>query len=566
MNSLKPKLLNLANNQIFSIAILSCIISAISNSNQNINNSGYVDPNLYIGYATNFNWLLDSSGFEYHATRILFIGFISALLEISIDNFGFFYKFFIISFFLAMLLRLGKILIIKKYLLYSSAIVIILSPLFQSALSWTMPNGFAAILSTAVLSFGLIRDISRTQTLLLGFFFTSSFLLNAFGSSIVVFLILVYQVFNYRKIRIYLKWCSKFFLSTLLSIFLYQIFWSLFLQRTGSIWEPHFRVIFDRTIIENWSSDVRIFEDGFLIFIFSALAFLIAVFLSQRGLDKVAHEVSIAGFITLVYCFLFFIAKLNWSFNAFWYYYIYIPIIALMLLVTINLLQKKKYFAEALLFLIIATFIIAKIAVYFKLISFVHFIFVELFNLFTTYYFAILVVLFIFFVTSLFVIQHLKMKSPSNILQFIPLILIVIFIFAGQTLMRPLLTSYNSPSEVSKKLLVDQIEYNKVLSKLNSTFGKVATWQEPDASGYRGSIISASAFHLLRIEGKEGPQKVLNRESWRLRKGTDINCLVLIISETWKPTIELKHFNDFKIFSEHVLPSNSTKLLVYCND
>ena len=65
-------------------------------------NTGYVYPNLYIGYATNLKWLVESGGFEYHATRLPFIGLINFIITLSSQHFGLIYKFlliFLVAFF-----------------------------------------------------------------------------------------------------------------------------------------------------------------------------------------------------------------------------------------------------------------------------------------------------------------------------------------------------------------------------------------------------------------------------------------------------------------------------------
>ena len=161
-----------------------------------------------------------------------------------------------------------------------------------------------------------------------------------------------------------------------------------------------------------------------------------------------------------------------------------------------------------------------------------------------------------------------KFKNINKYIRYSSILPLVVFVFLGQLFIRPLLLSYSTDDNpIAEKLLVDEIAYNSFLSKLNPGFGKVATWYEPDESAYRNSLISSSAFHLLRIEGPaaSNSRPILDRNSWNLRKGEEIECLVLITSINWKVSDELSNYSDFINITEEILPSKSAKLTLMCN-
>jgi hypothetical protein len=121
-----------------------------------------------------------------------------------------------------------------------------------------------------------------------------------------------------------------------------------------------------------------------------------------------------------------------------------------------------------------------------------------------------------------------------------------------------------SDNSKSKELLVDQKFYNNYLKSLPSNFGAVKTWAEEDATGYLGSIISSSAYHLIRVEGIGPQQEKIDFSNLTITNQKKISCLVLITSFNWKLSKELDALTDFSWVETKDLPSNYGKLNLYC--
>jgi hypothetical protein len=123
----------------------------------------------------------------------------------------------------------------------------------------------------------------------------------------------------------------------------------------------------------------------------------------------------------------------------------------------------------------------------------------------------------------------------------------------------------NTSNQYSIELLKDEIVYNKTLATLNPAFGKVATWYEPDPSGYRGSIISSSSFHLLRLEGPTANSNPLRSDYWISKTGELPECIVMITSKKWTEKGELENFRKFKLIKVVNLTESSNAIRTYCD-
>ncbi len=468
-------------------------------------NIGYVDPNLYIGYATNLKWLVESGGFEYHATRLPFIGLINLIITLSTQSFGLIYKFLIVYLVALLCLKSAELLQLSRKLAILATILICLSPIVISASSWTMPNAFAAIFSCILILFALKERTSIAASLVIGVLLTTSFLLNAFGSSLVIILIAVAAWMRRSSIRQYLTNCLWIMLGVLIAAVSYQFFWSIVIGLSGSFWKPHFNVIFDRDLlVSNWVPISSPTSQGVTPYLILGVI-LIILFLICRS-QKIMSLLAPTTALIVVYLFtwLTYFMKINFSFNAFWYYYPYLPIIILATLLTLK-------------------------------------------------------------VATTFITQQ---KSNLPQLGLACLLLVGISTTFGLQLKNPsLMTAYNfSSNATSGQLLEDEVAMGEFLRELPDSRDWVATWYEPDSTGYRGSLISSSSFHLLRFEGAGENQATLDFEEYFKSNKVRPLCLVMITSTSWVATTEFDQTNAYSKRSSVILPSERAKLTSYCTE
>lgn len=472
-------------------------------------NTGYVDPNLYIGYATNLKWLVASGGFEYHATRLPFIGLINLIITLSTQYFGLIYKFLLIYVVALLCLKSAEILQISRKLAILVTILICLSPIVISASSWTMPNAFAAIFSCILILFALKERTNIAASLAIGVLLTTSFLLNAFGSSLVIILIAVVDWMRKSSIRQYLTYCFWMMLGVLIAAVSYQFIWSIVIGLSGSFWKPHFNVIFDRDLlVSNWVPISSPTSQGVTPYLILG-AILIILFLVCRSQKIMSLQAPTTALIVVyLFTWLTYFMKINFSFNAFWYYYPYLPILILATLLTLK----------------VATIIMSK------------------------------------YIT--------KQESHLSQLVLASLLVIAISTTFGLQLKNPsLITAYNSSSnDTSIKLLEDEIAMSGFLKALPNKRHWVSTWYEPDSTGYRGSLISSSSFHLLRFEGAGENQTTLDFEEYFKRNGVQPLCLVMITSTSWVATTEFDQTNVYTKGLSTILPSKLSMLTSYCRE
>ncbi len=472
-------------------------------------NTGYVDPNLYIGYATNLKWLVESGGFEYHATRLPFIGLINLIITLSSQYFGLIYKFLLITLIAFLTLKSAELMQIPRKLATLATTLICLSPIVISATSWTMPNAFAAIFSCILILFVLKERTSLTESVVIGVLLTTSFLLNAFGSSLVIILIAVAAWMRKSSIRQYLSNLFWIMIGVLIAAISYQLIWTIVIGLPGSFWKPHFNVIFNRDLLEsNWVPISSATTQGVTPHLILGVI-LIMLFLICRNQKFISVLVpTTALIVTYLFTWITYFMKINFSFNAFWYYYPYLPMIILTTLLTLKVATMTTP-----TFLTVQKSNLSKLALASSLI------------------------------VAISATFGLQLKNPS------------------------LMTAYNSSSNnTSSNLLEDEIAISEFLKALPNKRDWVATWYEPDSSGYRGSLISSSSFHLLRFEGAGENQTSLDFEDYFKRNGVQPLCLVMITSTLWVVTTEFDQTNTYSKASSIILPSKRAKLTSYCRE
>jgi hypothetical protein len=164
-----------------------------------------------------------------------------------------------------------------------------------------------------------------------------------------------------------------------------------------------------------------------------------------------------------------------------------------------------------------------------------------------------------------------KKLNQISLLKYRVIVFLPIFLILNILLLQfkstSLITAYSSNSHiVSNDLLKDEIELNKILSKLPPGKKEVTTWYEPDTEGYRGSLISSTSFHLIRFEGAGKNSVKLNFEDYYKRNGTLPICVVMITSKKWTLKNEIAPEEGYLLTRKIVLPSNRTLVTTYCKD
>ena len=531
------------------LVMLFCTIVSILPSRR-ANNVGYVDPSMYIGYASNFSWLIESSGYEYHATRLPLIGLIKLLLFFGTSFFGILYKFFLMLVLIFSILALSRKFALNNFQFILAMLLIGLSPITQSAVSWTMPNGFAGIFATAVLAFGLISQNKTWQTFLLGALILNCFLLNGFGSIFVLISLAIVQLtINRRNFVDLFRWVLILSSGIAISCLAYQIIWNYFLRIRGSIWEPHLNVIFDPKTSEIYWRPVNSPTEQGLLSLTLIGVFLVFIILNRQNLlFQDLKLLSTSGVTMLVVAIVTYTLKLNFSFTSFWYFYIYIPLYAISAICITYLLRDKQSVYIFLLAGIFYVFIL--LGLFEKRVSLGNWTLVGGISL-----------------ISLFLVKKIGSKFSKYHLQVLPQALTGLFGFLLLFQSTPLLIAYDAHNNFkAEKLIEDTVKYNQILASQTSTFGKVATWYEPDETGYRGSIISSSAFHLLRLEGTGSNAEFFEANSWKRNKRTQLECLVQITSVDWQPENFWKGNVSYREVSVEALPSKTAKVSVFCEN
>jgi hypothetical protein len=328
----------------------------------------------------------------------------------------------------------------------------------------------------------------------------------------------------------------------------YQFAWNSVLGIQGSFWGPHINVILDpNTSALYWRQINSPIEQGL------ASLMVIGVFLIIIGAkhDDLRFQnlkfLRITGLSILVISFLTYFLKQNFSFSEFWYFYIYIPLFALSAVSISSLLQEKLAIG---IFLIIGgfyTLILPRLEIKASLEN--------------------MIVIGGVTITCVFLVKNLEKVLSRYRIQTLPKTLIGLFGFLLLFQFTQFQVSYENDQNSSEvKLINDQLRYNKILASQTPIYGRIATWYEPDDTGYRGSIISSSGFHLLRLEGVNPNSKTFEASSWNRDHRNQPECLVQITSVNWQPESFWKDNSSYKMISTELLPSGSVKVSIFCED
>ena len=510
-------------------------------------NIGYVDPNLYIGYALNHSWLMSAGGYEYHATRIPFIWIIEILLDFSsYIEFGLLFKAITLLSLGFILSKLGhnlELTGITKWMLIAS---ILISPIAISISSWTIPNGWAAIfcLMLIVNSFNTVYKLGHQM--FQGLLLATCLLMNVYGAFISVFAILIIKfVIRDKNSNSLIKDLKSFFTFTAAGLALYELIWRYIWDGKTSIWMEHVKLFVNRDEVSmNYWGPVLNFSEqgvwtvlilGLIVPIYNLSSGRIVLTNLQRGCYSGSLGLTAVSIIA-------YLIKVNIAYTQFFYLYFYLPIVVLTLFAAISQIKSSQTLYAG-MFLSMNFFIIL-------VISLVGINWLDSKNI------ALLTGLMLILTT----VKSEKTRKTQTKFNLSAALLGMILLF----LVPPFMSGYSSEkNELNELLVQDQRKVFEEISKLPSDSGKVGTWYEPDVIGYRGAIISSLSFHLLRLEGTEENQPTPTIESWQSRKGIIPDYIVAIASDEWNWSGQAEDQTRYKVKSEITLPSQEAKMYIF---
>lgn len=510
-------------------------------------NIGYVDPNLYIGYALNHSWLMSAGGYEYHATRLPFIWIIETLLVFSkYIEFGLLFKaeaLIVLGFILNKLGHRLKMNSLSKWMLITSILV---SPIVISISSWTIPNGWAAMFCLMLIVKSFNNEYKIGHQVLEGILFATCLLMNVYGALISMFTILVIKfVIRENKANSLLKELKRNFLFSVAALALYELIWRYIWGGKTSLWMEHVKLFINRdeVSLNYWGPILNFSQQGVWTLLLLGLAVPTYNLFSKRilltNIQKGCYSGSLS--LTIVSIIAYFV-KVNIAYTQFFYLYFYLPIFVLTLFAVFSQLKSSQELYAG-LFLSINMFILL-------VSSFAGINWLDSKNI-------LLLTGLMFILTTVNSEKSFRIQTPFNLSA---ALLGMILLF----LVPPFMSGYSSESNELNELLVqDQRKVFEEISKVPSDFGKVGTWYEPDEIGYRGAIISSLSFHLLRLEGTGENQAIPTIESWQNRRGTNPDYLIAITSDEWKWGGETKDGTRYKVKIEITLPSQETKMYIF---
>jgi hypothetical protein len=509
-------------------------------------NTGYVDPNLYIGYALDHKWLT-SFGFEYHATRIPFIELISVLISVfGYGYFGLSFKVVLILLLIYALNKLRKVLEMNGFAFFVLSFIICSSPMVVSIVSWTIPNGFASLLCLLLIIRALDQKDNFVDCTITGFLITTCLLMNFYGGFLAAIAYFVISI-SYSKIDTF-HYFSKFikvFGAMLFSGMIYELVWHFIYGIDGSLWIPHFKILLNNDeLSENyWGPVLNPLEQS--VFTFAILGVLIPVyFLKFRKSELTVTQLkALVGSLSLsLISILLYIFKLNISYTQYFYQYFYLPIFILTLFVVFSRANSNLIF-DVLMFLTL------------------YCVFLILIKITSGTILNVLSILMFYLV--FFLLSHMlyKKKFKTNINPiFIFVHLASLTLFLNVPFMQGYVTTDNN---LSQSLLKDEIQVFSNINELGSDLKPSATWYEPDEAGYRGAIISSLGFHITRLEGRDKNNLYPDVTDWYMRKATIPENLVTITSPNWvwngMAGSEIKYRLEFS----QLLPSQFVEYRIY---
>jgi len=510
-------------------------------------NVGYVDPNLYIGYALNHSWLMSAGGYEYHATRLPFIWIIETLLQFSrYIEFGLLFKAITLVSLGLILNKLGSHLEINNLAKWSLVTSILISPIAISISSWTIPNGWAAIFCLLMIVNSFNNEHQLKDRIFGGMLFATCLLMNVYGAIISLFACLTIKfIIRDTAAKSKIKNLKDYFLFSIASMAVYELIWRYIWHGKTSMWMEHLKLFLNRdeVSVTYWGPVLNFSEQGVWTLFILGLAVPMYNLLSKRiALTKIQIACYSGSLALTLLSIIAYLVKINIAYTQYFYLYFYLPIFVLTTFAAISQIKSRQLLYTG-MFLSI-NFLIILITAFAGI------------NWLTT-------TNIIFLATFILIFTIATKKNAAKVQNQVSLtstFLGMILLF----LIPPFMSGYSSEQNERNELLIqDQRKVFEEISLLPSNFGKVATWYEPDEIGYRGAILSSIGFHLLRLEGGGENQPFPSVSGWKIRKGTIPDYLIAITSDTWRWNGELKNRNMYEVKREVTLPSKKVKMYIF---
>jgi hypothetical protein len=512
-------------------------------------NIGYVDPNMYIGYSLAQEWLMESSGYEYHATRFPFIYVLKLSSIFGPDLFAIAFR--AVLMLLIFLAACGLIKLVE--LDAKSKLVLILfigmSPIATAASSMTLANGFAAILTLLAISVLFVKsDISYWRIYLSGSIATLAVLTNAWIGSLgflgIAFWILTEKNKKFEKLL-------NLSMSILVSAGTLELLWKLKYGLESSIWSPHIDLLSGGKTsggFGEWKSLFELWKNGIFPWTFISLTAIGVVFPSlviiYKRQNLVAKRLALLILFLTIASLLSHFMGFNPQFASAWYFFGNFPSYALAVILLCRIIEGSSINIVSFVFAMFLVFVLLK-----------H-------QGAPVQILTMLAVAPIFF-DSRGQDRKLTKKTPGIIAFMIACTFSIVFFASAKNSFFG--NSYNySGNTKSMELYKDQLFYMKELQTYTSQRHKVAVWNSAeDTTGYLGALTSTSAFHLLRLEGKAAATKVPDPQMWLKRHNILPEYILIITSQknasflTESKNLEL---NGYKEISSKSFPS-SLKLI-----
>lgn len=516
---------------------------------------------MYIGYSLAGKWLIDSSGYEYHATRLPFIWFLKlCLVQTWIDPrilFNILYAMIL----LAIVLILNKYFTISPLAGFIAFPLFLLNPIYLSLSSWSIPNGFATLLATFCVAIILWKKPFKFQSLIIALLITASLIMNILISFIIIFPLLFLKRTRIKIVNV------KQIFSIFLVASLWELTWKISMGFTvGSLWKTYFEGVltFNSSLSSDWKSlDLLSGESALLV---SAL--FLTIWLKIYNILK-RNESEIINYLLAFWIILFitYILRIN-AIGFFWYFYQIFPIIVFLLYTILKDLAKyPQVFVTSLLMILQIILLI-----FFNELDFARNSLQNAIRDWHITYEKPLLVALIFFGIGFMIWAGTKVSNSSFVIHFksisiikqtkisVALYVICILSLFG---VKGYAVNFKAPPSIGLTLINDQKVYMSELAKLPSKRNYVATWAEPDESGWTGSLLSTSNFHLMRLEGKGIGKDIPNPQDWINRHGKLLPRYIILITKFQNVEQDNRLTPDgYSILKKVLLPSEKSRIII----
>ena len=517
VNKLRLRANHLYEQRITAVAFIATFVFCVLFPVARASNIGYVDPNMYIGYSLAQEWLMASSGYEYHATRFPFIYVLKFSSIFGPDLFAIAFRAVLMLLIFTAACGLFKIVELDAKSKLVVILFISMSPVATAASSMTLANGFAAILTLLAISVLFVTsDISYWRICISGSIATLAVLTNAWIGSLgilgITFWILTEKNKKFTKL-----------LNLLMSVFVsagtLELFWKLKYGLENSIWSPHIDLLNGGNTsggFGEWKSLFELLKTGIFPWTFISLTAIGVVFpalvIIYRKQNLVAKRLALLILFLTTASLLSHFIGFNPQFASAWYFFGNFPSYALGVILLYNIIEESSTYLVSFVLAMFLVFVLLK------------------------HQGAPVQILTMLAVAPIFFDSRGQKRRPnlktSRTFAFVLACTfsIVFFATAKNSFFG---NSYNySGNTKSMELYKDQLFFVEELQTYTSQRHKVAVWNSPeDPTGYLGALTSTSAFHLLRLEGKATATKIPDPQMWLKRSNILPEYILIITSQ-----------------------------------